>query len=121
MDRFDTIVNCFVATVLFVAIAAFGVAIVITMKENSHIHQLEPIVVQYRLLNINPPKHMYVDLEDVKSGEILTHKWVSKHCLGYKETAIIGKVYDVVVIPFMDDRINQIIRYDFRLYDALCK
>lgn len=98
-----------------------GVQIVHVMKENSHIHQGEPYVAQFELLKINPPKHMFVDLKDMKTGDIHQHKWVSKHCLRYKETAIVGKVYDVLVIPYTDDRTDLIVRYDFRLYDALCK
>lgn len=35
---------------------------------------------RYKLLGYNPPKHFYVDMEDVETKQLYTHIYVSKHC-----------------------------------------
>lgn len=35
---------------------------------------------RYKLLGYNPPKHFYVDMEDVETKQLYNHIYVSKHC-----------------------------------------
>lgn len=48
----------------------------------------------YRLLNIDPPKHVYVDMQNIKTGEIFRHQYVGKHCNGWQKIKI-GGLWDV--------------------------
>jgi len=40
--------------------------------------------VKMRILRIDPPKHVYVDLVNVMTGEMWTHVYVSKHCNAWR-------------------------------------
>lgn len=35
---------------------------------------------QYELLYLDPPKHVYIDIKDVKTGVVWKRLFVSKHC-----------------------------------------
>jgi hypothetical protein len=41
--------------------------------------------VTMRILNIDPPKHVYVDLVNVITGEKWYHVYVSKHCNAWRD------------------------------------
>lgn len=49
------------------------------------------------IININPPKHFYLDLKRVSDGKVFTKVYISKHCndmcisLGDRITATYGK------------------------------
>lgn len=40
---------------------------------------------QYRLLELNPPKHVYITVEDIKTGYVWNHLYVSKHCNSWRK------------------------------------
>jgi hypothetical protein len=50
-------------------------------------------VVEVELIAVNPPKHMYVDFREVKTGEIFRNVRVAKRCWTWREKAIIGQHY----------------------------
>lgn len=35
---------------------------------------------QYELIHLDPPKHVYIDIKDVKTGVVWKRLYVSKHC-----------------------------------------
>jgi hypothetical protein len=37
-----------------------------------------------RILSVNPPKHVYVDLVNEQTGEVWNHVYVSKHCNNWR-------------------------------------
>lgn len=41
--------------------------------------------VTMRILSIDPPKHVYVDLVNVATGELWSHVYVSKHCNSWRD------------------------------------
>lgn len=41
-------------------------------------------VVNMRILSVDPPKHVYVDLVNEQTGEIWNHVYVSKHCNNWR-------------------------------------
>lgn len=34
----------------------------------------------FTIVNIDPPKHFYLDLKRVSDGRVFTHVWIGKHC-----------------------------------------
>jgi len=63
---------------------------------------LEPPVIinqnirRYKLLEITSPKHVYVDLEDVATGQVYARTYVSKHCNSYASNHL-GDMYNIPV------------------------
>lgn len=39
----------------------------------------------YEVMAINPPKHFYVDLKNIKTGVVNEHVYISKHCNVWKQ------------------------------------
>ena len=64
---------------------------------------------QYKLLDITNPKHVYVTLEDIKSGNTY-RQYVSKHCSGENQ---LGDVYNLEVTYYhmSDDPATRHIRF----------
>lgn len=88
---------------------------------SEHIKLGKSEVRNFELLKVNPPKHFYVDIKDLETGEIKVKVYVSKHCNSWRETAIVGRVYQIVVETYRDDRDGtQRIKYK-DLYNAFCR
>lgn len=88
---------------------------------------------EYRIVGYYPPKHVYVDLQDVSSGKIYEHQYVSKHCNKHcgqcDNSDIIG---NIVTLPYHSyrlscdtntaDSLNIYFDIDARsLYDRYCR
>ena len=48
----------------------------------------------YRVVGVNPPKHFYVDLQDLKTGLVAKKVYVSKRCYNWREVEI-GRVFNL--------------------------
>lgn len=78
----------------FLAIIVFVVLLFVFLESKiDRIEHSEHVVGDFKLIAINPPKRMRVDLQDVSTGRIYKNQHVSKWCSNYKQHAIIGKVY----------------------------
>lgn len=75
----------------------------------------------FRLVGVDPPKHFYIDIKDVETEEVTNYVYVSKHCNSWRETAVVGKAYQVVVETYYDDRDNSRNKEYKDLYEILCK
>lgn len=40
---------------------------------------------QYEMLYLDQPKHVYIDIKDVKTGQVWKRLYVSKHCNSWRE------------------------------------
>lgn len=74
---------------------------------------------RYQLLDYNPPKHFYVDLKDMETGQVLKDVRVSKHCNNHRRN-IKGSYYVIPVRVYKDERGGE--RREFvNLYDVFCR
>jgi hypothetical protein len=54
---------------------------------------------RYKLLDMNPPKHFYVTLEDVQTKQVYERTYVSKHCNSYANNKL-GDEYNISVTTY---------------------
>lgn len=47
----------------------------------------------YEIVKINQPKHFYVDVRDVETGNVYKHQYVSKHCNAWRKLQIGSRWY----------------------------
>lgn len=75
---------------------AFGILVALTGCDKPEV--FTDTVATYRVLSVNPPKHVYVDLQNVKTGQIYRHQYVNKHCNRWREIKIGGlwNIHEVV-------------------------
>lgn len=52
---------------------------------------------RYKLLDMNPPKHFYVDIEDVETHQVYERRYVSKHCNNWRDNKL-GDSYNIQVV-----------------------
>lgn len=57
---------------------------------------------RFQLVGIDPPKHYYVDLKNVKTGQMHEHVYISKHCNGWRTDTqpLIGREFDLTVTRY---------------------
>lgn len=79
-----------IATTLVTTIAVTGCDI-------NRVERTETFEATYELLKVNPPKHFYIDVRNVETGEIHENKYISKRCNKYREGAVVGKEYTLSV------------------------
>jgi len=60
---------------------------------------------KYAIIGIDPPKHFYVDIQDVETKEIYKHQYVSKHCNSYQKLKI-GSVWNFQEIVYKGEKSN---------------
>lgn len=75
---------------------------------------------RYRLDGWVPPKHFYVDLTDVKTGQSMGRVYVSKHC----NTQFLreGEEYNLQVQPYTLSTQPSVVHYEFiGLFHAFCR
>lgn len=77
--------------------ASLVAATAMTGCDINRVERSETFEATYEILKVNPPKHFYLDLRNVETGEVYTNKYVSQHCNKYRETAIAGKEYTLTV------------------------
>ena len=53
----------------------------------------------YEIIGINPPKHFYLDLKNVKTGVVHKHVYVSKHCNDWRKLKI-GSRWDLTEVDY---------------------
>lgn len=76
---------------------------------------------RYELISYDPPKHFYVTLEDVKTHQVFTKMYVSKHC-NSASTNKIGDEYNIRVTTYaLSDQPNLVFLQFHNLYDTFCK
>lgn len=74
----------------------------------------------FQLVGVDPAKHFYVDLKDAETGATDTRVYVSKHCNSWRQTAVAGNTYRIVVETYHDDRNGvQSVKYK-DLYGVFC-
>lgn len=72
----------------------------------------------YKLIGYDPPKHFHVDLQDVQTGKIYRHVYVSKHCNNHREF-VIGNIYKLKRIYYTREG-TEISQFD-DLYESFCQ
>jgi hypothetical protein len=60
---------------------------------------------KYAIVDINPPKHFYVDIQDVETKEIYKNQYVSKHCNAYQKLKI-GSVWNFQEVTYKGEKGN---------------
>lgn len=76
---------------------------------------------KFELVQINPPKRMYVTLKDVETGEIHKNIYVSKRCSNWENNKI-GDIYLLNYKTYVSKKNNNTIhRFDDDLYSVFCK
>lgn len=79
----------------------------------------EPIVGRFQVLKITPPKHVYIDLKDVNSGNIYQNVYVAKHCA--VDTSLIGEEINLEYREvYNDDNKTGVFAFS-NLYQGVCK
>lgn len=43
---------------------------------------------EYELLELDPPKHVYITIKDVKTGQVWERLYVSKHCNSWRDIPV---------------------------------
>lgn len=90
------------------------------VEDAKHIRLEKSETRAFQLVEVNPPKHFYVDIKDVETGATNTDVYVSKHCNSWRETAVVGNTYRIVVEKYRDDRNGvQSVKYK-DLYEVFC-
>lgn len=75
---------------------------------------------RYILVSWNPPKHFYVTLKDVATGQLIEGLHVSKHCNSAGSLKA-GEVYNLRVQPYTMSNKPSLIHYEFaNLYQEFC-
>lgn len=91
-----------------------------SVEDAKHIRLEKSESRNFQLAGVRPPKHFYVDLKDVETGVTDVQVYVSKHCNSWKQTAVVGKMYRIVVETYRDDRDNTLkVKYN-NLYNVFC-
>lgn len=72
----------------------------------------------YKLLGLDEPKHFYIDVQDILTGKIYKHVYVSKHCNEWRKLRI-GETYKLKRVYWTDGG-HENANFD-GLYDCLCK
>jgi hypothetical protein len=76
---------------------------------------------EYIIIDKNPPKHFYLDIQRVSDGVIFKHVYVSKHCNAHKETVTIGKHITATLTRYKRGD-SEWEKFDnTAIYDCLCK
>lgn len=58
----------------------------------------------YEILDVDPPKHVYVDLKDIETGQRHNRVFVSKHFNNWREKLIIGRKVQVRRSTYKDSK-----------------
>lgn len=75
---------------------------------------------RYFLVDWNPPKHFYVTLKDVKTGQLYEGKYVSKHCNNHHQLKR-GEEYNIQVTTYnWSNRPDERVMEFNNLYDSFC-
>ena len=75
---------------------------------------------RYRLDDWTPPKHFYVDLTDLTTGEKHSRIYVSKHCNNASSLRR-GEEYNILLRKYELSNQPGVVRYEFvSLYDTFC-
>lgn len=74
---------------------------------------------RFILVSANPPKHFYVTLKDLQTGDTYERLYVSKHCNNYRPDQI-GLEYNVQVQDFRDPKSGAITHRFPNLYQEFC-
>lgn len=82
--------------------------------------ELGTVVRRYRLNGWIPPKHYYVDITDVETGENFPNLYVSKHCNNYTDNKR-GDEYNIELRKYSLSSNPSIVLYEFtNLYRIFC-
>lgn len=117
-DRLSDKVYTIFATIIFAFMLPLGVYVSANIKakieepssERVEISDLDTIQ-RFTLVDYRPPKHVYVTLKSVDSGNVYENEYVSKHCSISKDS--IGKEYNIRVeyFHYSDDANKHFIRF----------
>lgn len=74
LDRFIKGILAFFVVIIIAMICATGYVV----HHNKSV-LIEEKLVEVEMLDIDPPKHVYIDLRDLSTGKVWKHEYVSKH------------------------------------------
>lgn len=46
---------------------------------------------KYQIIGINPPKHFYITIRDVETGQVFKDLYISKHCNSWRK----GRIWEI--------------------------
>lgn len=111
-----------IATVTFLSIYnMFSESSRIREENERHIKLVKTEIRTFELLKRTSPKHFYVWIKDIKNGQIVEHVYVSKHCNTWRETAVVGQLYKIPTLTYLDDRNGASIISYSGLYGVFCR
>ncbi len=93
-----------VGMLLVLAGACIGYVIFQVIEDRKHIKLEKTELRSFQLVEIDPPVRMHVTLKDVKTGATSPRIYVSKYCSGWRDTAVVGNTYNIIVATYRDDR-----------------
>lgn len=100
------------------SMVTFGAVKAPLRQEDLPIEAVKTEIRRYSLDAVNPPKHFYVTLRDVQTGQMYESTYVSKHCNNYASNKL-GAEYNLQVTTLKQgDRTW--LRFD-NLYAAFCQ
>ena len=91
---------CGLAVFLLILMLPFGVKVAefFTKQDEPQI-PVETVKIeirQFKLLHVYPPKQMYVDFQDVETGQIFNRIYVTSYCSGWSNNTV-GDQYSIPV------------------------
>jgi hypothetical protein len=96
-----------------------GLLLVASCKEPEPRRYTKSVQDEYEVTEVNPPKHFYVTLKNLRTGEVYKHEYVSKHCNTWRETAYVGKRVLLYRVSWMEEGKEYTDFY--RLREEICK
>jgi len=92
-----------------------------TLEKAPTVTELGTEIRRYKLLSWNPPKHFYVDIQDVETGVVTSNVYVSKHCNKHGELQRMQE-YNIVLRKYKTSVEPDKIQYSFtNLYSVFCE
>jgi hypothetical protein len=73
---------------------------------------------EFKIISVNPPKHLCINMQDLKSGEIIKKVYVSKHFNDYKNKVFIGRIIKLKVNKYLEYNKKEIVVYE-KVYETL--
>jgi hypothetical protein len=103
-SRADRIWGWVVGGAFFLLILEFVTILYLHIGDQKHIRLEKSEVRSFVLTRVYRPKHFRVNLRDQKTGRMKIEVYVSKHCNSWRRTAVVGRVYNITLDTYLDDR-----------------
>lgn len=106
-----------VYTGLSIAYCILGFIIYYFVHQHNNTKLIKSEVGQFEIVGVNPPKHVYIDLKNLTTGEITKKVYVSKHFGDWKSKVFEGRVIKLRINYYLTYG-KESVKYD-NLYETL--